>query len=117
MCAHTLTIYAYTVPASTSHNVSVVAKINQFYKQVQEKRRQESGADLPFDASTIEGLTAELRGYQCRALKWMLEREKEGEVEGGGEGEQGELHMLWKELPTSEHGLAHPVYFNRRSGK
>ena len=92
----------------------MVAKINDFYKQVQLKRRELSGADNSYDASTIVGLTAELRGYQCKALQWMVEREKGGELEMKS---KDELHMLWSELPTMEYGLSHPVYFNPTTGK
>ena len=69
------------------------------------------------DLSAIPGLTAELRGYQRQGVQWMLEKEgKLGENKEGA-GRPRPLHMLWKELPTIEHGLPCAVYYNVHSGK
>lgn len=37
-----------------------------------------------------------LRGYQCRAAQWMINREQFG---GGERGRDGGLHPLWREVP------------------
>ena len=86
-----------------------------------------------FDASVVSGLSAQLRGYQCEAVGWMLK--KEGVMSGGDGGScetsegcveeavmdtsqsaEEPLHKLWKELPIVDQGLQ-KVYFNPFSGK
>ena len=98
--------------------MTVVGQIEKFYKDVQTKRKESapSSCENTLDLSAIPGLTAELRGYQRQGVQWMLE--KEGQV-GEEEGVVGPrpLHMLWKELPTLEHGLPCAVYFNVHSGR
>lgn len=102
-----------------------MAKINQFYKDVQLRRREtEPTHSTLFDASTVTGLSADLRGYQCEAVGWMLK--KEGVTAGGGCVEEAvmdtspsakePLHTLWKELPTVDQDHQ-KVYFNPFSGK
>ena len=112
-----------TAPSSSSQRLTVIGQIEKFYKDVQTKRKENAPStnDNTLDLSAIPGLTAELRGYQRQGVQWMLE--KEGKL-GKGE-EEGtavavgpcQLHMLWKELPTLEHGLPCAVYFNVHSGK
>ena len=101
--------------------LSVVGKIEKFYKDVQMKRRESPSQRMTLDVASVPGLTAELRGYQRRGVEWMLE--KEGKVSDKVAKRREEvdgphpLHMLWEELPTIEHGLPHSVYFNTHSGK
>ena len=66
--------------------------------------------------SSSLGLTADLRGYQQKAVAWMLQKEK-GETEERGVAageEQGPLHMFWTELPSA---AGRPVYFNSYTGR
>ena len=96
-----------------------MGQIEKFYKDVQAKRRENPSSGVALDVATVPDLTAELRGYQHRGVEWMLE--KEGMLNEGvrNEEESGPrpLHLLWKELPTLEHGLPYAVYFNTHSGK
>lgn len=96
--------------------MTVIGQMEKFYKDVQMKRRENPPAarESTMDLSSIPGLTAELRGYQHQGVQWMLEKE---EGEGKRAVEPRPLHMLWKELPTLEHGLPCAVYFNAHSGK
>lgn len=61
--------------------------------------------------STIHGLTAELRGYQCKAIQWMLDRERG--VEQGG---RRPLHPLWREL-TVPNVKPSTIYCNPHTGR
>lgn len=63
--------------------------------------------------SSICGLTAELRGYQKKAVQWMVDKEK-GVERGGTRSLQ--LHPLWKELnvPRSDPST---LYFNPHTGR
>ena len=97
-----------------------MAKIRQFYTDVRQKRRDNlCGSSEPeLDASTaLPHLTAILRGYQSRALAWMIRRE------GGmvGEGKEVEcdplLRLVWAEIPASMTGLDHSIFFNPHTGK
>ena len=106
----------------SKHQLSIVAKIRQFYTDVQRRRLENLGgtSDPELDPSSLlPHLTAVLRGYQCRAVAWMMRREGvvgEGveEVEVGG---RDPLHMLWMEIPTSVTGLDCPVYYNPHTGE
>ena len=59
-------------------------------------------------------LTAVLRGYQTRAVAWMMGRERLKEEGGRGGGGGRPLHMFWSELPA---GFDQPLYFNHHIGK
>ena len=62
--------------------------------------------------SSIPGLTAELRGYQCKAVQWMLDREKGVEMKSGPQSSL--LHPLWRELSVPPSGT---LYFNPHTGR
>ena len=96
--------------------MTVIGQMEKFYKDVQMKRKENSppARESTVDLSSIPGLTAELRGYQRQGVQWMLEKEEGEEKRAAG---PCPLHMLWKELPTLEHGLPCAVYFNAHSGK
>ena len=82
------------------------------------KRRETAGRGVTLDVDMIPDLTAKLRGYQHRGVEWMLEKEqKNAEAEKEEASGPRPLHLLWKELPTLEHGLPYAVYFNVHSGK
>ena len=109
----------FTATATSSKHLSFVEQMNKFYKDVQAKRGESTSGSNSLDEQSIPGLTAELRGYQQRGVNWMIEKEmqNEGAEAVGGAGQPHLLHMLWKELPTIEHGLPYTVYFNAHSGK
>ena len=96
-----------------------MAQIEKFYRDVQVKRRETSGSHgVTLDVDTIPDLTAKLRGYQHRGVEWMLAKEqRNAEAEKEEVNGPHPLHLLWKELPTVEHGLPCAVYFNVHSGK
>jgi len=106
----------------SKHQLSIVAKIRQFYTDVQQRRREDLGgaSDPEWDPSPVlPELTAVLRRYQSRAVAWMLQKEgvagEDGEeVETGG---KEPLHLLWMEIPASATGLDYPVYFNLYTGQ
>ena len=94
-----------------------MGQIEKFYRDIKQMRRESTPSGTTLDANAITGLMAELRGYQHRGVEWMLGREgklNQEEEEACG---PRPLHMLWKELPTIEHGLPYAVYFNIHGGK
>ena len=105
----------FTVTVTSSKHLSFVEQMNKFYKDVQVERGESSSGGSSPDEQSIPGLTAELRGYQQRGVNWMIEKEIRNDE--GAEQPHPLLHMLWKELPTVEHGLPYTVYFNAHSGK
>ena len=101
--------------STSSRHLSIVEQMNKFYEDVQTKRGERSAGS---NEVSIPGLTAELRGYQRRGVDWMIEKETMNtEVEMSGAEQLHPLHMLWKELPTIDHGLPYTVYFNVHSGR
>lgn len=120
---HLIILTASSSCARSSKHLSVVEQIDKFYKDIQLKRTSGSSAVTGTweAASCAPGLTAELRGYQRQGVEWMLEREGRLEEEEEAKMEEMDeprpLHVLWKELPTMEHGLPCAVYFNTHSGK
>lgn len=114
-------LHTALVPPS-KHQLSIVDKIRQFYTDVRQKRRESlCGSSEPeLDAaSVLPHLTTILRGYQSRAVAWMIRRE--GGMVGEGEVVEGEesdlLHLVWTEIPPSVTGLDHSIFFNPHSGK
>lgn len=109
-------------PCST-RQTSVLAQVQKFYKDVQQRQQLEQeqwraeGEDTISPpvrpVVSIPGLLATLRGYQAQALAWMLQ--KEG-VTATGRAEESscELHVLWRKLPVNcvMSAPARPVYFN-----
>ena len=97
-----------------------MAKIRQFYTDVRQRRRDNlCGLSEPeLDAgSVLPYLTAILRGYQSRAVAWMIRRE--GGMVGEGEEVEGDplLQLVWAEIPASVTGLDHSIFFNPHTGK
>lgn len=97
-------------------------KIRQFYTDVRQRRRENlCGSSEPEldTASVLPHLTTVLRGYQSRAVAWMIRREggPVGEGEAVEEEESDLLHLVWTEIPTSVTGLDHSIFFNPHSGK
>lgn len=100
--------------------VSVSDSINNFYKEVQTKQSNKSPVQSPTVTISPFGLSATLRGYQCKAVNWMIGKEVVSECKPGGDrsgesdGCDGEgVHKLWWRLPTTDE----EVYFNSFSGK
>ena len=103
--------------------VSVPAQVQKFYKDVRQRQKLEQGqwraegmdsTSLPLYTSVIiPGLLATLRGYQSRALAWMLQKEC-GADRGGEESHERrcKLHGLWRKLPVSCRMATQQLYFN-----
>ena len=50
--------------------------------------------------SAIHGLTAELRGYQCKAIQWMLDKER-GVVDHDGGGRRPSLQSTLERINST----------------
>lgn len=103
----------------SNSRTSVVAQVQKFYKDVRQKQQLELEQNKPIGEDTsppspvaiIHGLLATLRGYQTRALAWMLQRECVAGSGGCvGDKETCELHVLWRKLPVNRR--MQQVYFN-----
>ena len=68
----------------------MISRVEEFYQQIQLHTGRAEALALP----ELPDLLTHLRGYQKRAVGWMLEREKGG----GGGGMGGSLHKLWREV-------------------
>lgn len=86
------------------HSSSVLAQVQQFYKSIQQQRTHEGALSVALPA--IPGLEAALRGYQSRAVAWMLEREGKEPSD-----DDTPLHVLWRKLPVNAQ-MPVQVYFN-----
>lgn len=93
---------------------SMKYRIFQFYRWVRTHQLKILPLSMPPLPSEIPLLTANLHQYQCKAVQWMLSKERATGWAQDQARDDKKLHLLWKEINMDD---VSSIYYNPYTGR